>query len=351
MASIAENLQSIVDIKKDLREEKQIDYGTPFKDYSGILIASAASPVIIVPFMTSFYKKIVALPINYSVENEDYYTCGGFNDALANGLTTALEGIKTHGGINFFLDIAREPPIPILRFGDFSFEDGLVDFKKIDTSTLDVFNEMFANCTSLTTIPQLDTHNGMFFNEMFANCTSLTTIPQLDTHNGMFFNEMFANCTSLTTIPQLDTHNGMFFNEMFANCTSLTTIPQLDTHNGMVFDDMFYKCSSLTNIPELDASSAISILDPFNGCASGSKLYFGGFKNVKNIKIQLSTTMDDTASVIFTSKSITDIFNNLGNNYDGGSTTTGTICISKLQTITSEQKAIATNKGWVISTQ
>jgi surface protein len=58
---------------------------------------------------------------------------------------------------------------------------------------------------------------------MFYECRSLVSIPQLDTQNVTRMDNMFYCCYSLVSIPQLDTSKVENMSSMFNNCRSLTT--------------------------------------------------------------------------------------------------------------------------------
>ena len=95
----------------------------------------------------------------------------------------------------------------------------------------------------------------MCYNQMFYNCTSLTTAPELpatilDTE---CYSEMFGGCTSLTTAPSIlpaTTLASRCYKSMFSNCTSLTTAPELPatTLARECYGSMFYGCSKLNYI-------------------------------------------------------------------------------------------------------
>ena len=67
---------------------------------------------------------------------------------------------------------------------------------------------------------------------MFYNCYSLTSIPQLDTSAVTNMSNMFGYCYSLTSIPQLNTSAVTNMSSMFNNCYSLTTITLDNTVTG-----------------------------------------------------------------------------------------------------------------------
>lgn len=124
------------------------------------------------------------------------------------------------------------------------------------------YKEMFMNCTSLTTAPELTatTLAEYCYCEMFINCTSLTSAPELPATLLLdsCYNSMFQGCTSLTTAPELPATTLVFgcYNSMFKNCTSLTSAPELPATilASNCYNSMFYGCTALTTAPELPAT-------------------------------------------------------------------------------------------------
>ena len=121
------------------------------------------------------------------------------------------------------------------------------DLTKLDFSNKHYTSasNMFYNCSSLTTIPQLDFSSATNANSMFRSCSSLTTIPQLNFGNVTDASNMFYNCTSLTTIPQLDFSSATNADNTFISCTSLTT---LDFSNIKTIGKTFAYTSSLSTL-------------------------------------------------------------------------------------------------------
>lgn len=132
-------------------------------------------------------------------------------------------------------------------------------------------SNMFENCSSLTTIPQLNTTTITNMSYTFSGCGNLTSIPQLDTSNVTNMSGMFADC-ALTTIPQLNTSNVEYMDSMFSGCTSLTTLPQLNTSNLKYAGYMFYYCSALTTISGFDFSNVVEIQYMFAECRNLQEL-------------------------------------------------------------------------------
>lgn len=141
---------------------------------------------------------------------------------------------------------------------------------KYSTSSLvwdGCFNNLFSNCTALTTMPSLLATNLTYgcYSLMFDWCTSLTSVQQqlpATTLASACYQTMFRGCTSLTTAPQLPATvlaDGCYF-WMFDWCTSLATAPQLPatTLAWMCYDNMFMGCVSLVTPPSLPATSLSS---------------------------------------------------------------------------------------------
>ena len=140
------------------------------------------------------------------------------------------------------------------------------------------YEEMFYNCTSLTSVPALPATtllNGCY-NSMFWGCTSLTTAPALPAmilYPGCYA-FMFRACTSLITTPTLPalTLDSQCYRSMFQGCTSLTTAPALPatTLDYECYAAMFQNCTSLTTAPVLPATSLDDecYITMFSGCTS-----------------------------------------------------------------------------------
>ena len=343
--TIAENLQNIIDVKKKIQKDRYIEYGVPFSEYperlNDILYVNPVQPLTITKqnaYILNWYKKVIVESVDISESDLNYYYDDFYiideNDGISdseladyydrNIISASIknllnERIKTHGGIYTFIQYATDDLSPLLFDNNiYDFELNLIDFTNIDISKLTNFSYMFKGCSSLTSVPELNTQNGTNFSYMF---------------------------------------NG---------CSSLTSVPELNTQNGTNLDDIFYWCSNLTYIPALDASNVryvTTIYDPCYGCGiektdenvlkSQTSIYFGGFKGLKDHNLRISTNYSLktgsswtlVACPLFTSESITDIFNNLGTN---DASNIKRIIVSQKQPITDEQKAIATNKGWTI---
>lgn len=125
--------------------------------------------------------------------------------------------------------------------------------------------------------------------ELFANCTNLTSAPELPAMTlAMFcYQSIFENCTNLIIAPEVlpaTTLAGGCYQSMFKGCTNLTSAPKLPatTLDASCYAQMFSGCTSLIAAPELPATTLLSgCYDRmFNGCAnlkvnitSGNKIF------------------------------------------------------------------------------
>ena len=129
-------------------------------------------------------------------------------------------------------------------------------------------------------------------------------------------------------------------NRCFASCSNLTTISLIDTSNVVNFQYAFASCSNLTTISLIDASSAKYLQGLFLGCSKITNL--GGFKNLAGSGLDLSS------ATLLTVESLMNVINNL-KDLTGGTAQTLTLGATNLAKLTDEQKAVATNKNWVLA--
>lgn len=145
------------------------------------------------------------------------------------------------------------------------------------------YNNMFYDCSSLTTAPELPatTLATACYMQMFDSCSSLTTAPILPatTLAAACYMGMFRYCSSFTAAPSLPatTLKSQCYQYMFYSCTSLTTAPIL-TATKLVsncYKQMFYNCTSLNYVKALfttNISSSTSYTDNwlYNVAATGT---------------------------------------------------------------------------------
>ena len=317
-------------------------------------------------------------------DNPDFQYCPKFDTSAetnmsqmfsdCNFLTSIpqLDTSKVTGMSIMFFNCKSLTSIPLLDTSKVTSMDSmftncsyLTTIPQLDTSKVTGMSMMFYSCKSLNSIPLLDTSNVTNMGNMFSKCSILTSIPLLDTSNVTIMNNMFNDCSSLTSIPQLNTSNVTHMNNMFTNCPSLTSVPQLDASNVTVMDYMFSECDSLTSVSLLNTSKVTDMSYMFSGCDSltsvsrldatsltRASIMFGyswdkldkltDFGGLTNLKIDL----DLSPCPALTKESLLNVFNEAAD--VTVSPKTMTLGSTNLAKLTDEDKAIATNKGWVL---
>ena len=227
--------------------------------------------------------------------------------------------------VQYKFDNTRADVVPI--FNDdftYTYEDiveGNVTTRTINSLSLPTkiqFGGTTSNKTAaLLGVVSINTSNLTTMANMFQNCTKLTQldVSSFDTSNVTNMNSVFNGCSSLTQldVSNFDTSNVANMSYMFNGCSSLTT---LDVSN--------FDTSKVTNMTNFIANA--SALQNFISCA-----------------IPVSFGASGTA---LTHDSLMSIINNLAT-----VTTTQTLTLrsTNLAKLSSEEKAIATNKGWTLA--
>ena len=170
------------------------------------------------------------------------------------GYTTALKLLKYFSGYGF-------PPAYFMFKGISS----LIALRHLDTDQfLDALN-FFDGCSSLVAIPHMNTSHIYDFNYMFKDCISLERVPDLDTTNAWSLEGLFEGCISLKELPDMDTSGIQDFRSLIKNCIAIKSFTGFDTSRGTDFDEMFSGCISLREV-EVNTSYASSMKDMFKSC-------------------------------------------------------------------------------------
>ncbi|MCO6533814.1 BspA family leucine-rich repeat surface protein [Lactobacillus sp.] len=149
-------------------------------------------------------------------------------------------------------------------------------------------DDLFANLSKLTTIEglsNLDTSNVTLMNNMFSNCSSLTSLDlsHFDTSKVIEMSCMFSYCSSLPSLDlsNFNTTNVTNMYAMFGGCSSLTSLDlsHFDTSNVSGMGQMFEYCTSLEylNLTNFNTSKVESMSFMFNGCENLKSLDVSGF--------------------------------------------------------------------------
>lgn len=239
----------------------------------------------------------------------------------------------------------------ISLYSTFAYQGSLTDVSALQywkTNNVVETISMFNSCYNLTTVPLFDTSNVITMQQMFYGCSKLTTVPLFDTSNVVDMGNMFQNCSVLTDVPLFDTSNATKLNNMFQNCKALTTVPQFDTSNAGNMSYMFSYCEHLISVPELNCGNVSDVNNMFYNCPVTD---LGGFKDLgANAGLTGTNSNFLQYAPYLTHESIMNVINNL---YDraaaGYSVLTIKLHANVLALLTDEEKAIATNKGWIIA--
>lgn len=161
----------------------------------------------------------------------------------------------------------------------------------------------FGWCKKLRTIENIDylnTDSITDMSEMFANCSSLTSldVSHFNTSNvtkvcliNAYPKGMFSNCSSLVSLNLggFNTSNIKSMSYMFEGCSSLKSLDlsSFDTSNVRAMSCMFNGCSSLTSLDlsSFDTSNVEDMGRMFNGCTSLMSLDLSSFRVKESLSI------------------------------------------------------------------
>ena len=364
--SIADKLTLLINTKQDIKSaisEKGVEVTGGMTTYADAIrrietgggggsISSVDIPVGL-KFAYSTINELPQLNLDYGYEDGSYmfYNC---RELIRIEHINSKEGSYLTNMRYMFTRCWKLKSLPLLDTSNvnnmefmFSGCNSLTTIPQLDTSKVTVMSSMFNDCKSLTTIPLLDTSNVTDMYTMFEGCKMLNSIPSLNTSKVNTMYGMFLGCESLTNIPLLNTSNVNDMGYMFVDCSLLTTIPQLDTSNVTNMSYMFTRCLKLKSLPLLDASNVTNISYMFGDTNVTLTLLtdLGGFKN---LKVSFLYGLNRLPNL--TVQSLMNVINNLYDFVGNGSTTTRTLTLgtTNLNKLTAEQKAVATNKGWVL---
>ena len=143
---------------------------------------------------------------------------------------------------------------------------------------------MFSGCSSLYNLPDIDkwkTINIVNMNNLFYRCPidrkNIEGIKVWDILNVKYIDNMFAECTELTSLPNIskwNTSNVVSMNNIFGNCKKLWCLPEIsnwNTTNVRDMSSMFFECSSLKFLPEFsnwNTNNVKRMSKIFSGCKS-----------------------------------------------------------------------------------
>ena len=234
-------------------------------------------------------------------------------------------------------------------FAKFDVKYCLNEINEIDVSYITSMNRAFYGCVYLTKVGRfLNASNITNISYMFYDCRSLLGVLDLSNFGIVTdISDAFNCCLGVTKIilPQLDVTS---YYETFLQCNALTEIIGLNTENVTNYYGAFNNCYSLQNLEQLDGNKTINVrnmfanakaLENFGGILNLGKAYTNTTVNYANYTLNLS-------SAPLTHESLMNVINNLYTITTAQSLILGATNLAKL---TSDEIAIATNKGWNVS--
>lgn len=164
------------------------------------------------------------------------------------------------------------------------------------------------------------------------------------------FSNMFTNNFKLKELPNIDITRSKSIQGMCESCKMLERIGNLDTSNCRDVSECFGYCVSLKSLPLLDftkVTSASHFL--YNMNSSGSVMAITDLGGFKNLKIDFTGSLEYCPNL--TTESLMNVINNLYDFPSNNSSATRKLQLGEvnLNKLTSEQKSIAINKGWILS--
>ena len=273
-----------------------------------------------------------------------------------------------------------------------------IDLTNVNTSNVTNMSSMFSSCYGLTSLDvrNFDTSKVTDMNYMFYNCFYLTSLDlsNFDTSNVTDMSSMFSGCYGLTSLDvrKFNTTNVTNMHSMFFGCHNLTSLDlsNFDTSNVTDMSSMFYEGYHLTSLDlsNFDTSNVTSMEDMFNGCESLTSLDLTNFDTSKvtrlqymfyddekltdlyiNFDVRLNTYFETIFSLCFSLKNVVGKFEgkklDLYLSHSPLTPDSAMVFINGLATViekrtlalsattydslTNEQIAIATSKGWTVT--
>ena len=271
--------------------------------------------------------------VNVPVTNMDYFTLA-CKDELKTIDLSSLDTSQVTSMIEAF----------------FQCEVESLNISNLDTSSVTNMSGMFKECTNLTSldVSNFDTSNVTSMASMFSYCPNLTSLDasNFDTSNVTSMTSMFSNCYNLTSldVSNFDTSKVINMTSMFLGNWNLTSldVSNFDTSKVINMSYMFYSDSELTDLyMNFDVRSIKDDIfnydDIFFGCHKLTNV-IGKFEGTEyNLDLHYSPLTAASAMVFI----------------NGLATVTEkrTLALSATtyDSLTNEQIAIATSKGWTVT--
>ena len=200
----------------------------------------------------------------------------------------------------------------------------------VNTSLGTDFSDAWRGCSSLQSL-SADTSQGTNFSAAWSGCSSLQSL-SVNTSQGTNFFEAWSGCSSLQSL-SADTSQGTNFSYAWSRCSSLQSL-SVNTSQGTNFESAWFGCSSLQSL-SVNTSQGTHFSYAWSGCSSLQSLSVTG----QPLSFDVSDSKLSTGA-------IENLFTSLGTVTSKVVTCSGCFGYAALST---EQREIATNKGWTIA--
>ena len=224
-----------------------------------------------------------------------------------------------------------------------------IDLSSFDTSNVTNMLMMFSGCSSLKSIDisRFDTSKVTDMHYMFSSCSGLTSLDltNFDTSKVTDMNSMLQGCSKLTSLDltNFDTSKVTNMSSMFSNCRNLTSLDlsNFDTSNVMNMQYMFGWCDTLVNLYINFDTSNVTNYNYFNSIFIRDKKLENVVGKFEGAKINLSLS-----DCPLTAQSAMVFINGLATVTEKR---TLSLSATTYDSLTPEQIAIATSKGWTVA--
>ena len=178
-------------------------------------------------------------------------------------------------------------------FTGFIHLDYIGGLEYLNTSNVTSMHAMFGGCHELTSLDlsNFNTSNVTDMSWMFQSCNELTSLDlnNFNTSNVTNMNTMFNQCTSLTSLDlsNFNTSNVTDMSYMFTGCFGLTSLglSNFNTSNVTNMNAMFSACHSLAtlDISSFNTLKVNNLTNAFTGCSNLTKIYVGDGWSTANV--------------------------------------------------------------------
>lgn len=212
-------------------------------------------------------------------------------------------------------------------------------------------------------LANLDTSNITKIDYMFGNCSKLTNVDvsNFDTSNVTAMPSVFYYCSQLQNVDlsSWDTQNNTTLYGLFYGCNNLTNVvfgKNFNTTRVNIMGSLFYGTNKLNNIDMsmFDMSKVTSVNNMFANCKALNNLKFGYNLGQAYSKTSASSNYD----LYFTEsplsyESAMSVINNVYDCKANGHTGKRTITFKAdtYNLLSTDDIAIATNKGWTVASR